>query len=57
MRRGNILRVCESTQQIPGTPELPMLEDIHPTPTISVRGEWMETIGTYRQPYPANRKG
>jgi hypothetical protein len=41
---------------IPGTPELLMLEGTHPTPTISIGGELMETTGTYRQPYPAIEK-
>jgi hypothetical protein len=42
--------------KIPGTSGLLMLEGTHPTPTISIGGEWMETTGTYRQPYPAKEK-
>jgi hypothetical protein len=42
--------------KIPGTPELLMLEGTHPTPTISIGGEWMGTTRTYRQPYPAIEK-
>jgi hypothetical protein len=42
--------------KIPGTPKLLMREATHPKLTISIGGEWMERIGTCRQPYPVTQK-